>query len=371
MAPVPGRGHVLTGPEESRCRWGGRHPSKTLERQVALLHALADAPAEGTSLRQLARLTDLAPLQHAPAPHRPRRGRSRGQRHRDPEVRLGHGILRLAGAVLGQSNPTQLVDPYLRRLTETSSFFSYATVWTGSAAVCVGTREPGQGGSFFVRIGRILPLHAAAAAKALICRFPEAELRTLLAPTIEQRFTDRTITNLEQLLADLRRGSGLGYWESDEELEAGVYAVAAPVVAPSGLPVMSLTLLCAQPSSVAARATLDRTREEHRQASVARDRAHSGAWRARRKGPDMADSWHSERADLLGNEPVGGPCGAWSSVLRPSRGPHATASSSWSTPTSAGFRRRPDHAHSTCTVSIAPPAAFGSSCASRDRAPVR
>ena len=229
---------------------------KTLERQVALLHALADAPAEGTSLRQLARLTDLAPSStHRLLTALVEAGLA-AQNVETQKYRLGHGILRLAGAVLGQSNPTQLVDPYLRRLTETSSFFSYATVWTGSAAVCVGTREPGQGGSFFVRIGRILPLHAAAAAKALIYRFPEAELRTLLAPTIEQRFTDRTITNLEQLLADLRRGSGLGYWESDEELEAGVYAVAAPVVAPSGLPVMSLTLLCAQPSSVAARATL-------------------------------------------------------------------------------------------------------------------
>ena len=233
---------------------------KTLERQVALLHALADAPAEGTSLRQLARLTDLYHPPPARTGSSPPSSRPvpRPEEHRDPQkYRLGHGILRLAGAVLGQSNPTQLVDPYLRRLTETSSFFSYATVWTGSAAVCVGTREPGQGGSFFVRIGRILPLHAAAAAKALIYRFPEAELRTLLAPTIEQRFTDRTITNLEQLLADLRRGSGLGYWESDEELEAGVYAVAAPQSSRRlDCLSMSLTLLCAQPSSVAARATL-------------------------------------------------------------------------------------------------------------------
>lgn len=229
---------------------------KTLARQVKLLHALAGAPPEGTSVRHLARVTGMAPS----STHRLLNALVdvdlAMQNAQTQKYRLGYGVLRLASSVLGSTDAAGLIAPYLQWLTESSSFLSFAAVWTGSAAVCVATQEPDGGGSFFVQVGRTLPLHAAAGAKALICRMSDGEKRQLLESSDLQQYTARTRTSVEDVLEDLRRGMARGYWESDDELDAGVYAVAAPVLTPTDVPVMSLTLLCARPASAEARTAL-------------------------------------------------------------------------------------------------------------------
>ncbi|GAA4543053.1 IclR family transcriptional regulator [Amycolatopsis samaneae] len=174
-----------------------REGSLTLDRGLALLQAVADAGGGAATISELAvaigasraavyRL--LVPLSE------------RGLVWRDgTKVRLGVGLLRLAGQVLPQLRDAAV--PVLRELAEKVGATAHLSVAQGDQALAVAVVEP-TWTSFHVayRIGTRHPLAAGAAGKAMT----------------------------------LRPG-GDGWATSSGELEAGASGVAAPVRGVPGL----------------------------------------------------------------------------------------------------------------------------------------
>ncbi|KZB82524.1 IclR family transcriptional regulator [Amycolatopsis regifaucium] len=174
-----------------------REGSLTLDRGLALLQAVADAGGEAATISELAvaigasraavyRL--LVPLSE------------RGLVWRDGnKVRLGVGLLRLAGQVLPQLR--EAARPVLRELAEKVGATAHLSVAQGDQAQAVAVVEPSWT-SFHVayRVGTRHPLSAGAAGKAMT----------------------------------LRPG-GEGWVTSTGELEAGASGVAAPVRGVPGL----------------------------------------------------------------------------------------------------------------------------------------
>lgn len=174
-----------------------REGSLTLDRGLALLQAVADAGGEAATISELAvaigasraavyRL--LVPLSE------------RGLVWRDGnKVRLGVGLLRLAGQVLPQLR--EAARPVLRELAEKVGATAHLSVAQGDQAQAVAVVEPSWT-SFHVayRVGTRHPLSAGAAGKAMT----------------------------------LRPG-GDGWVTSTGELEAGASGVAAPVRGVPGL----------------------------------------------------------------------------------------------------------------------------------------
>ncbi len=174
-----------------------REGSLTLDRGLALLQAVADAGGEAATISELAvaigasraavyRL--LVPLSE------------RGLVWRDGnKVRLGVGLLRLAGQVLPQLR--EAARPILRELAEKVGATAHLSVAQGDQAQAVAVVEP-TWTSFHVayRVGTRHPLSAGAAGKAMT----------------------------------LRPG-GEGWVTSSGELEAGASGVAAPVRGVPGL----------------------------------------------------------------------------------------------------------------------------------------
>ncbi|MFC9253351.1 IclR family transcriptional regulator [Amycolatopsis thailandensis] len=175
-----------------------REGSLTLDRGLALLQAVADAGGEAATISELAvaigasraavyRL--LVPLSE------------RGLVWRDGnKVRLGVGLLRLAGQVLPQLR--EAARPVLRELAEKVGATAHLSVAQGDQAQAVAVVEPSWT-SFHVayRVGTRHPLSAGAAGKAM----------------------------------SLRPGGGEGWVTSSGELEAGASGVAAPVRGVPGL----------------------------------------------------------------------------------------------------------------------------------------
>ncbi|MEV0065952.1 MULTISPECIES: IclR family transcriptional regulator [unclassified Amycolatopsis] len=174
-----------------------REGSLTLDRGLALLQAVADAGEEAATISELAvtigasraavyRL--LVPLSE------------RGLIWRDgTKVRLGVGLLRLAGQVLPQLR--EAARPVLRELAEKVGVTAHLTVAQGDQAQAVAVVEPSWT-SYHVayRVGSRHPLSAGAAGRAM----------------------------------SLRPG-GDGWVASTGELEAGASGVAAPVRGVPGL----------------------------------------------------------------------------------------------------------------------------------------
>ncbi len=177
---------------------GSAESSLTFERGLALLQAVADIDGEPPTISELAERIGvsraavyrlLGPLQ------------ARGLVRRDgSRVRLGLGVLQLAGRVLPQLR--QAASPALRALAEQVGATAHLTVADGDEAQAVAVVEPSWT-DFHVayRVGSRHPLRRGAAGKAIL----------------------------------LRLDSGVQWSVTAGELQAGAHGVAAPVRGVPGL----------------------------------------------------------------------------------------------------------------------------------------
>lgn len=78
------------------------------------------------------------------------------------------------------------------------------------------------------KVGQRLPPHCTASGKTFLAYMPEAEVRNILKEPLH-RYTERTITSAEEVMAQLPEVRARGYGYDDEEYELGIRAVAAPI----------------------------------------------------------------------------------------------------------------------------------------------
>jgi DNA-binding IclR family transcriptional regulator len=105
----------------------------------------------------------------------------------------------------------------------------------------------------WVRLGTPVPLHASCSGRAVLARLPDDEALALLGDDLE-RFSARTITDRDALVAELQAVRERGYAVAEGSWRAGVGAVAAAVVDAAGRPVGALAVSAPQQRFDAARA---------------------------------------------------------------------------------------------------------------------
>ncbi|GAB0102297.1 IclR family transcriptional regulator [Nocardia sp. JMUB6875] len=90
-------------------------------------------------------------------------------------------------------------------------------------------------------LGHALPMHASANGKAVLAFSPAEALRPLLRDDLP-RYTDTTITDPEELRAELNRIRAQGFAVNRGEWRSDVGAVAAAVLTSDGHPIASLSV---------------------------------------------------------------------------------------------------------------------------------
>jgi DNA-binding IclR family transcriptional regulator len=155
--------------------------------------------------------------------------------------------------------------PVLRRLCHDSGETALLTVLSEAhdRSVCLERVESPQPLRLSVEPGRQLPLHAGASQKALLAYLPLAEIDQVVSAPLE-RLCRATITDADELLADLAAIRRRGWASSFEETNVGLWGVAVPVLDAHGGIVAAVGL--AGPS---ARMSRSRTREQLKRLRVA------------------------------------------------------------------------------------------------------
>jgi sugar lactone lactonase YvrE/DNA-binding IclR family transcriptional regulator len=148
----------------------------------------------------------------------------------DSTYRLGGRLLQMASRVLEASDIRALAQPELDRLAEDWRETVAIAGLDGDRLIYLDQRSRSGPLGFRVEPGRRAPLHATAAGKAILALLPPHRRRPLLAPAELERFTSSTMTEPEQLAADLAITRARGYALSEGEHLDGVASVAAPIV---------------------------------------------------------------------------------------------------------------------------------------------
>jgi IclR family pca regulon transcriptional regulator len=142
-------------------------------------------------------------------------------------------VLDLGFIYLSTSDVARLAEPMLERIVETLHESCSAAVLDGTEIVYLARVPAKRIMSVPLTVGSRLPAHATSLGKVLLAALEQRELDAYFARQPLRALTANTITDQAQLrrvLAGVRRA---GWASSDEECEAGVRTVAAPLLGPT------------------------------------------------------------------------------------------------------------------------------------------
>lgn len=143
-----------------------------------------------------------------------------------------------ASGDLGLRDAARPIMEDLRRRTEETI---HLTVPEEDRVVLIERLETAKPVRISMSLGHALPLHASANGKAVLAHSGAEVVKRLLADELP-RYTDSTITDPDQLLAELDRVRERGYAVNHGEWRADVGSVAAAVVVGPDRPVASLSV---------------------------------------------------------------------------------------------------------------------------------
>jgi DNA-binding IclR family transcriptional regulator len=152
----------------------------------------------------------------------------------DPETkryRLGYRVLEW-GALAQKGSPLAVAaTPVMDRLVEQVGETIVLTSRTDDFyAICVDKRESSHALQISARVGRRIPLHCGAGSKCILAYSPPEFVERFLQESMPlQRYTDKTITEPDELREEIRRIRERGVSISDEDLDPGACSIAAPI----------------------------------------------------------------------------------------------------------------------------------------------
>jgi IclR family acetate operon transcriptional repressor len=155
---------------------------------------------------------------------------------------LGPATRNLAERNISTTGGMPAFSKRIRRLSEETGETVFLTELQGSEALCVALVEGTYPLRLFVRLGQSMPFNAAAAARVLLAYLDDGAARQLLESQKLPEFRAATPHTVDEVMARLERVREKGFDVADDELDAGVWAAAAPIFTSTGRVAASLTV---------------------------------------------------------------------------------------------------------------------------------
>ncbi len=148
--------------------------------------------------------------------------------------RLGSAVFSLAESALSAQDVRTAASTALRQLAAETGQTVHLATYQDGVATYVDKVESRQPLRMYSRIGLPAALHATAVGKVLLGTLDAAELRRIADGLTLERFTERTITTADALIAEVHRSAERGWAEDHEEHEAFMNCVGAPIFGADG-----------------------------------------------------------------------------------------------------------------------------------------
>jgi len=122
--------------------------------------------------------------------------------------------------------------PYLRELAARTQETAHLSVFDGVEALYIDKADGTHAVRTYVNIGDRAPAYCSTSGKAMLAYEPEETVRKVAAGL--KRFTEKTVTSLSRLRADLELIRKQGYSVTSGEWRPGVLGIATAIKSPSG-----------------------------------------------------------------------------------------------------------------------------------------
>jgi IclR family transcriptional regulator, pca regulon regulatory protein len=149
------------------------------------------------------------------------------------KYRLGLRVTDLGMSALNSTGLREHARPYLEELRQRTSYTASLGVLDGTDVLYVDRARSFRRGQnqtdLGLQAGSRVPAYATAMGKLLLAHLPDSQLRDTLAEIKPAKQGPNTITSKKKLRTELDQIRSAAFAVEDEELAAGLYAIAAPV----------------------------------------------------------------------------------------------------------------------------------------------
>lgn len=199
----------------------------TVERAVAVLHALAEAPGD-LGNNEIARRTGINPSTMSRLLATLARDELVSRTSGSGQFRLGPRLVELGNAALARVDMRELCRPHLVALTDVTGETATLSVPYQDGTITVDFVQSPSSVRSVAQVGRPSIAHATAAGKVFLAYAGAMPSGPLPA------YTKRTITDVTTLAAEVAAIRQRGWAQAIGEREEDLNAVAAPVRGPGG-----------------------------------------------------------------------------------------------------------------------------------------
>jgi DNA-binding IclR family transcriptional regulator len=148
---------------------------------------------------------------------------------------MGHNVARRTGL------PKQAFR-FMRKLANTVKGAINLGVLEGDKVVYLDKIESDETVKVCMKIGQGIPLYCTGLGKSLLAHYSQQAVTAIIGSGPYKRYTENTITTLDQLMTDLAEVRKRGYAIDNEEHLWGILCIAAPVFNSKSEPIASLSV---------------------------------------------------------------------------------------------------------------------------------
>ena len=142
---------------------------------------------------------------------------------------LGMNVVEISSIHLNSIELKTEAAPYLRTLASESTQPVHLATLVGDEVIYIEKVETVNTIRMYSQIGKRVPIHCSAVGKALMTGLLDTEIKARLSNKGLENYTANTLTDAQEILAQVRKARNTGWTVDDEEHEAGIRCIAAPI----------------------------------------------------------------------------------------------------------------------------------------------
>ena len=143
---------------------------------------------------------------------------------------LAPRVLRLGQCYLGTAKLPRLVQPFIQRVAQQIGHTVNASVLDGHEVVYIARSSPPRWVTIGYGVGVRIPAHVVTPGFVVLSAFDDDALEAWIKAHEFVSYTPHTTVNRATFRSQVRQARALGYWHTEQQLDAGLRGVAVALI---------------------------------------------------------------------------------------------------------------------------------------------